>query len=62
MMILELKTGLFPDAASLSAAVQTLAHTHTVERWDVTGLSVDDEEGWAMVANTILTAELVVTL
>ncbi len=62
MIILELKTGLFPDAESVTAAVQSLNGTHTVERLDVTGLTQDDKEGWARVATAILTAELVVTL
>jgi hypothetical protein len=62
MTILELKTGLFPDAERVDAAVETLRGTHTVERADTTGLAPDDTDGWAQVVRAILSADQVVTL
>ncbi|MCT8970926.1 hypothetical protein [Microbaculum marinisediminis] len=62
MKILELQTGLFPDAALVAQAVETLHAGNAVEKADVTRLSRDDEHGWAEVARAILAADLVVTL
>ncbi|TYB82139.1 hypothetical protein [Maritimibacter fusiformis] len=60
--ILELKTGLFPDAERVAEAVETLGGTLTVARADTTGLAPDDTDGWAAVARAILSADLIVTL
>ncbi|GKY88426.1 hypothetical protein [Sinisalibacter aestuarii] len=62
MTILELTTGLFPDAARVDEAVETLRGTHTVERADTTGLAPDDSDGWAKVVRAILSADHIVTL
>jgi hypothetical protein len=62
MKILELNTGLFPDAPRVAEAVETLRGAQEIDRADVTGLAPDDEEGWAAVARAILAADLVVTL
>ncbi|HVZ52694.1 MAG TPA: hypothetical protein VG986_12055 [Pseudolabrys sp.] len=59
--VIELKTGLFPDAETVAAA---LAATPGVEvvRFDVSGLAADDEEAWKRAAEAILGADLTVTL
>lgn len=62
MTILELKTGLFPDAERVAGAVETLGGKLTVARADTTGLNPDDADGWAAVARAILSADLIVTL
>lgn len=62
MTILELKTGLFPDAARVDEAVETLNGAHSVLRADAAGLAPEDEDGWAAMAGAILSADLIVTL
>jgi len=62
MKIVELKTGLFPDADRVAAAVTENETAHDVERQDVSGLAPDDGEGWAKVAEAVLSADMVVTL
>lgn len=62
MKILQLSTGLFPDAARVQDAVGTLDGAHDVTRIDVTGLAQDDEDGWGAVATAVLSTDLVVTL
>jgi hypothetical protein len=62
MTFLVVETGLFPDAARVDAALETLNGPHTVARADVRGLAPDDEDGWAAVARLILSADRVVTL
>ncbi|WP_436640676.1 hypothetical protein [Microbaculum sp. FT89] len=62
MKMLELQTGLFPDAALVARAMETLHAGNAVEKADVTRLSSDDEDGWAEVARAILAADLVVTI
>ena len=62
MTILELNTGLFPDAKTMTGALNTLEGLHEITRLDVTGLASDDEESWTTVASAILAADLVVTL
>ena len=62
MTIVELKTGLFPDAARVAAAVATLRDAHEVKEVDVAGLAADDGAAWAKVARAVLAADLVVTL
>ena len=59
--ILQLKTGLFPDAETVAAA---LAGTSGVEvvRLDISGLAADDEQAWQEAVEAILGADLTVTL
>ncbi len=60
--IVEVRTGLFPDAETVAAAVAASAATVEVTRVDVTGLAPDDEAEWQRAAEAILGADLVVTL
>jgi len=62
MKIVELKTGLFPDAPRVAEAVSETETAHSVERHDVSGLSPDDGDAWAKVAEAVLAADMVVTL
>ena len=62
MNILELKTGLFPDAGTVAGAVETLEGAHDVTRMDITGLSPDDEDAWGAVAAAVLAADMLITL
>ncbi|OIP82004.1 MAG: hypothetical protein AUK37_09910 [Rhodobacterales bacterium CG2_30_65_12] len=62
MKILVLNTGLFPDAARVEEAVETLNGPRSVAQADVRGLAPDDKDGWAIVAEAILAADRVVTL
>jgi hypothetical protein len=65
MKILELNTGLFPDAQTVSAALRQLAPAHAVESIDVSayprrqGL---DEEAWDRVVAAILSSDLTITI
>lgn len=60
--IVELKTGLFPDAGMVAAALAADATTAEVTRLDLTQLAQDDREGWERAAEVILRADLAVTL
>lgn len=62
MKIVELKTGLFPDAERVAEAVAETETAHDVERLDVSGTGSDDTGAWARVAEAILAADKVVTL
>jgi hypothetical protein len=62
MKILELRTGLFPDADAVVNAIRTQERAHDVARMDATGLSPNDEDGWAAIAAAVLEADLVVTI
>lgn len=62
MKIVELKTGLFPDADRVAQAVTQNETAHEIERHDVTGLAPDDTQSWASLAEAVLSAEMVVTL
>jgi len=62
MKIVELKTGLFPDAERVAEAVTQNEKAHVVERHDVAGLEPDDAQSWAKVAEAVLSADTVVTL
>lgn len=59
--IVELKTGLFPDAETVAAALAATAGVEVV-RLDISGLAADDEEAWKQAAEAILGADLTVTL
>jgi hypothetical protein len=60
--VVEMKTGLFPDAETVATAVAACAAKVEVTRLDVAGLGLDDEAGWQRVAEVILGADLIVTL
>ncbi|GGD21999.1 hypothetical protein [Sinisalibacter lacisalsi] len=62
MKIVELKTGLFPDANRVAEAVTEIETAHDVERHDVSGLAPEDTQAWADVAEAVLSADMVVTL
>ena len=59
--IIELKTGLFPDAETVAAALASTAGVEVV-RLDVSGLAAEDQEAWTRAAEAILGADLTVTL
>lgn len=60
--IVELKTGLFPDAEAVTAAIAASAASVEVVRLDVSELVVDDEEAWNGAVEAILAADLTVTV
>lgn len=60
MKILELHTGLFPDAGTIAAALHTLAGAQRIERIDVSRAEMGDE-AWDRVVCAILASDLVVT-
>jgi len=60
--IVELKTGLFPDAETVAAAIAANAARVEVIRIDVSELAPDDQEAWEKAAEAILAADLTVTL
>lgn len=59
--ILQLKTGLFPDAETVAAALASTAGVDVV-RLDISGLAADDDEAWKQAAEAILGADITVTL
>lgn len=59
--ILELRTGLYPDAATLDAALRSGAEDASVTRLDVSTLAPDDERAWEAAAAAILAADVTVT-
>jgi len=60
--IVELKTGLFPDAETVAAAIAANAARVEVIRIDVSELAPEDREAWEKAAEAILAADLTVTL
>ena len=62
MTILELNTGLFPDADAVAKAIATREGLDRVNRLDVSGLKPDDTANWDAAAAAILDADLIVTL
>ncbi len=58
--ILELRTGLYPDTATLGAALASAMGDASVTRLDVSALAPDDERAWA-AAEAILAADVTVT-
>lgn len=60
--ILELNTGLFPDADAVATAITTREGHDQVVRLDVNGLKPDDTDNWDAAAVAILSADLIVTL
>lgn len=59
MNILQLNTGLFPDAQTVSAALRQMAETHTVETIDVRDIRESD---WDNVMNKILATDRIITI
>lgn len=60
--ILELKTGLFPDDATVEKSIATRDGQDQVVRLDMSGLKPDDTGNWDAVATAIASADLVVTV
>ena len=59
--ILELRTGLYPDAAPLDTALAAAGGDASVTRLDVSTLAPDDERAWEAAAEAILAADVTVT-
>jgi hypothetical protein len=59
MKILELRTGLFPDAKAVAAALCRLVPEHGISRIDVS-LSGLEEEAWDRALAAILASDLIV--
>ena len=62
MKIVEMSTGLFPDAPRVEAALATLEGAHEVEKVDVSQLNPKDDTAWEEIATAVLGADLIVTL
>ena len=62
MKIVELDTGLFPDAPRVAASVTTLEGAHEVTRIDASKLDKNDDTAWEEIATAVLGADLIVTL
>ena len=62
MKVVEMITGLFPDAPRVAAAVATLEGAQEVERVDVSQLDPNDDSAWEEIATAVLGADLIVTL
>lgn len=60
MRILALNTGLFPDQATLDAALRSLPAEHHLRRLDTPSRDAGDE-AWDEVLRTILASDLIVT-
>ena len=60
--IVELRTGLFPDAETVAAALAEERASAEVVRLDVSEPAAEDEEAWKKASETILGADLTVTL
>jgi len=62
MKVVEITTGLFPDAARVAEAVATLEAKGEVARHDVRTLDPKDDAAWEEIASAVLGADLIVTL
>ncbi|MBL4615184.1 MAG: hypothetical protein JKY27_09965 [Magnetovibrio sp.] len=60
--ILELNTGLFPDADTVAKSIVTRQGIDQVIRLDVSNLKTDETEHWDAAAAAIISADLIVTL
>lgn len=60
MNILQLNTGLFPDAQTVEAALRQMAPAHRVEVVDIRRLDLQQSD-WDGVIAAILAADLVVS-
>ena len=61
MKILELDTGLFPDAQTVIAALRQMDSTHVVESIDLRCQEMDDE-AWDRAVAAILSSDLTITI
>ena len=61
MKILELNTGLFPDAQTVSAALRQMEPAHRVESIDLRRRDMEDE-AWDRVIAAILDSDLTITI
>ena len=61
MKILELDTGLFPDAQTVIAALRQMDSTHVVESIDLRRQEMDDE-AWDRAVAAILSSDLTITI
>lgn len=61
MKILELNTGLFPDAQTVVAALRRLEPAHRVDSIDVRRPDMQDGD-WDRVVDAILASDLTITL
>lgn len=59
MTIIELTTGLFPDAQTVSAALRRMAATHAVETIDLRQRDLG-EKAWDEVMKKILAADRII--
>lgn len=62
MRIVELDTGLFPDAPRVAEAVATLDGEQEITRLDARDLDPKDSTAWEEIATAVLGADLIVTL
>jgi hypothetical protein len=60
MNIVQLNTGLFPDAQTVEAALRQMAATHRVAAIDIQRLDLQESD-WDGVIAAILAADLVVS-
>lgn len=60
MKILELNTGLFPDAQTVIAALRRMEAAHRVDSIDVRRRDLEDE-AWDRVVDAILASDLTIT-
>lgn len=61
MKILELNTGLFPDAQTVAAALRQMEPAHRVESIDLRRRDMEDED-WDRVIAAILDSDLTITI
>lgn len=60
MNVVQLDTGLFPDAQTVVAALRRMEPAHRVEHIDLRGQDVEDE-AWDRVVAAILASDLTIT-
>jgi hypothetical protein len=59
--ILELNTGLFPDAQTVTAALRQMEAAHRVDSIDIRRRDMEDE-AWDRVIKAILDSDLTITI
>ncbi len=62
MKVVQLNTGLFPDAERVEAGIKTLQSANDVETLDIAALDPKDDTAWEKIATAVLGADLIVTL
>ena len=63
MRILQLETGLFPDAEAVRQAIDVLKEgSHEVSRVDLTAVAAEDDGTWDAVVQKIMAADKVATV